>query len=702
MPGLSRLSIQSKMILLLLAVSLASIGAMAWISYASGKAALIQGVRNQLNGIRVSKSTALRTRLESLRDQIIAMSDSQIVIEGTRELHNSWDSLKSLSLSAQENEKLDAFYRSEFIPALAKHVEGTPVPEQYLPTDPVSRYLQYHYIAANPHPYLKKHELISAPGDQSSFAATHAKLQMFFTRAARIFGFEDVMIVDATSLNLIYTYQKTTEFATSVENGPYADSRMGAAVRAMRSARDRDSFKLADFEPYRPNLALPMGFIMSPVFDGPSMAGIMVIQFPIDEFDHVATGNFQWREEGLGDSGETYLVGPDKTMRTNSRFAHENLPAFIRNLRENGFSPNLTDRIERQGDVLCTMPVNSPSVDLALKGKSGILETEDYRGSPVLSSYGPLEMDSLRWAVLSEMDLAEAEAPVRSLGRKVVMVASGIGIAVTILALLFASLLTKPLRILTAGARRLGSGETNVKVHLGSHDEFGELGRVFNEMADSIRSQKEQLESQVRENQELLLNILPASAVAQRMEGDEKASRQFADVSVLFSELSGLEEFGAASGDSSALSHLGDLITAFDEAADRLGIEKVRTIGGSYLAVCGLSVTRPDHARRIIQFAQETVRIVSIFNREHDADLSLAIGINSGPVVGGVVGRRRFLYDLWGDTVSIARKLASAHGPAIRVTNSVRERTGDQFNFSGPLRIESEGKPSLEAWSVAP
>jgi class 3 adenylate cyclase len=690
------------MILLLLAVSLASIGAMAWISYASGKAALIQGVRNQLNGIRVSKSTALRTRLESLRDQIIAMSDSQIVIEGTRELHNSWDSLKSLSLSYQENEKLDAFYRSEFIPALAKHVEGTPVPEQYLPTDPVSRYLQYHYIAANPHPYLKKHELISAPGDQSSFAATHAKLQMFFTRAARIFGFEDVMIVDATSLNLIYTYQKTTEFATSVENGPYADSRMGAAVRAMRSARDRDSFKLADFEPYRPNLALPMGFIMSPVFDGPSMAGIMVIQFPIDEFDHVATGNFQWREEGLGDSGETYLVGPDKTMRTNSRFAHENLPAFIRNLRENGFSPNLTDRIERQGDVLCTMPVNSPSVDLALKGKSGILETEDYRGSPVLSSYGPLEMDSLRWAVLSEMDLAEAEAPVRSLGRKVVMVASGIGIAVTILALLFASLLTKPLRILTAGARRLGSGETNVKVHLGSHDEFGELGRVFNEMADSIRSQKEQLESQVRENQELLLNILPASAVAQRMEGDEKASRQFADVSVLFSELSGLEEFGAASGDSSALSHLGDLITAFDEAADRLGIEKVRTIGGSYLAVCGLSVTRPDHARRIIQFAQETVRIVSIFNREHDADLSLAIGINSGPVVGGVVGRRRFLYDLWGDTVSIARKLASAHGPAIRVTNSVRERTGDQFNFSGPLRIESEGKPSLEAWSVAP
>jgi class 3 adenylate cyclase len=189
-------------------------------------------------------------------------------------------------------------------------------------------------------------------------------------------------------------------------------------------------------------------------------------------------------------------------------------------------------------------------------------------------------------------------------------------------------------------------GETDVKVHVPSRDEFGELARVFNQMSDSIRAQTEKLESQIRENQELLLSILPASAVAQRQEGDERASRQFTDVSVLFAEIQGMEELGREVGEAKSLSILGDLVAAFDEAAERFGIEKVKTIGGTYLAVCGLSVNRPDHARRVIQFAQEMGNIVSIYNREQTADLSLAVGVNAGPVVGGVVGRRKFLYDL--------------------------------------------------------
>jgi len=197
-----------------------------------------------------------------------------------------------------------------------------------------------------------------------------------------------------------------------------------------------------------------------------------------------------------------------------------------------------------------------------------------------------------------------------------------------------------------------------------------------------------------------LLSILPASAVAQRQEGDEKASRMFSDVSVMFAELVGMEELSTRIGEAKSLSLLGDLITSFDEAGEKFGIEKVKTIGGSYLAVCGLSVTRPDHARRVVQFGQEMARIVSVFNREHQTDIALTAGVNSGPVVGGVVGRRKFLYDLWGDTVSIAKKLAVGKDSAIKVTSVVRERLGEQFVFSGPMRIDIEGKPPVEAWQV--
>ncbi|MGA0849374.1 MAG: adenylate/guanylate cyclase domain-containing protein [Chthoniobacterales bacterium] len=697
MLGLNRLSIQSKMILLLLGVSLASIAVIAWIGYESGRDALLKSVRNQLQGVQVAKSTTLKTMLESLRDQVISISDSKAVIEGLRAFRDAHRELGATTLGPEESAKLDDFYRDYFIPELDKNVEGTPVVEQYLPRRGAERYLQYHYMVANPHDYDGKQKLESAPGDASNYGAIHAELHKFFSRAVQIFGFEDMMLIDAETLDIIYSYQKTTELGTSLLNGPYANTRLGEKVREMRAEKDRDNFKIADFEPYRPNLGRPMGFAISPVFQEAQMIGMLVLQFPIDNFNVVLTGNFNWSGEGMGETGETYLVGPDGTMRSQSRFMHTDPEGFLRMLAKSNVPSAAVSQIKRQKDVICALPVDNESVDLAMQGQSGIHEVEDYRGEKVLSAYGPLELDSLRWAVLSEIDLGEAEAPIRAFGRRVLIVASGLALAVTVIALLAAHLLTRPLRQLADGARRLGAGETDVQVDVRSQDEFGELARVFNEMSASIKTQKEKLEQQVQENQELLHSILPASAVAQRREGDERANREFADVTVLFAEILGLEDFSARSGETKALALLGDLIAAFDEAAEKSGIEKVKTIGASYLAVCGLSVHRPDHVRRVVQFAQEMTRIVGIFNRDMDAGLSLVVGINSGPVVGGVVGRRKFLYDLWGDTVTIARKLAAGDGSAIRVTSAVRDRLGEQFAFRGPVGGD---KGAAQGWEV--
>jgi len=700
MLGLNRLSIQTKMILLLLAVSLSSIAVVAWNSYKSGRAALIRAAEDHLKGVQVAKTTTLKAMLDSLRDQVISMSDSHVTIEGMREFRAAYKSLNAASLTQEQSEKLEGFYENDFLPKLAEQIDGEPVLEQYLPVKPAERYLQYHYLSNNPHPYGKKQELEESESDQSSYAKVHETYHKSFERAVRIFGFEDVMLVDAESMEIVYSYQKTSEFATNLETGPYANTLMASKVRAMRGNNDRDDFKIADFEPYRPSLGKPMGFAVSPIFDGPQMIGLLVLQFPIDNFNKVLTGNFNWAEEGMGQTGESYLVGPDKTMRSRSRFMYSDPKGFIKLLRQSSVPTSVVERIEMQGNVICAMPVETESVEAAFRGQRGIAVVNDYRGEETLSAYGPLELNSLRWAVITEKDLAEVDAPIHQLGRTVLIVASGMALAVTLLALMFSHLLTRPLRALTEGALRLGRGETDVQVKVKSRDEFGELGRVFNQMSENIKLQTERLEGQVRENQELLHSILPASAVAQRQEGDEKANREFADVSVLFAEILGMEELGAKLGEAAALSALGDLIEAFDESAEESGIEKVKTIGGSYLAVCGLSVNRPDHARRIIQFAQQMERIIGVFNRDEKSHLAISIGINSGPVVGGVVGRRKFLYDLWGDTVTIAKKLSAGNSTAIRVTSQIRERIGDQFNFGVSHKIETEGKAAIEAWEV--
>lgn len=697
---LNHFSIQTKMILLLLAVSLSSIAVVAWNSYKSSRAALISAAEDHLKGMQVAKSTTLSAMLQSLRDQVISMSDSHVAIEGLKAFREAYKNLSAASLSPEEAQQLQGFYEKDFLPALAEHLDGVPVLEQYLPAKPAERYLQYHYLSHNPHPYGEKQALEKSDSDPSPYAKAHEIYHPSFKRAVKIFGFEDVMLVDAESLDIVYSYQKTSEFATNLESGPYANTQLASKVRLMRGNHDRDDFKIADFEPYRPSLGKPMGFAISPIFDGPQMIGVLVLQFPIDNFNKILTGDFNWEAEGMGQTGESYLVGPDQTMRSRSRFMYENPAAFLKMLQQSSVPTAVVERIEKQGNVICALPVESESVAAAFRGQKGIMVVNDYRGEKTLSAYGPLELDSLRWAVITEKDLREVEAPIHQLGRTVLIVASGMALAVTLMALLFSHWLIRPLLALTEGAKRLGRGETDVQVQVKSRDEFGELGTVFNQMSAHSKTQTEHLAAQRRENQELLHSILPASAVALRQAGDAKATQEFADVSVVFSEILGLEQYGLAQGEVGALSALSNLIEAFDEAAEELGIEKIKTSGGSYLAVCGLSLARPDHPRRAVQFARQLERIVGVFNRDEKAHLTLSIGIHSGPVVGGVTGRRKFLYDLWGHTVATAKKLSQAHRAGIRATSPVRDRLGDAFHFGAAHPIETEGLPTTEAWEL--
>jgi class 3 adenylate cyclase len=215
-----------------------------------------------------------------------------------------------------------------------------------------------------------------------------------------------------------------------------------------------------------------------------------------------------------------------------------------------------------------------------------------------------------------------------------------------------------------------------------------------------LRRQRAELEEKARENQELLLNILPASAIELRRGGDEKATRKFADVTVMVAEFGGIDALGGKGNDSRAISLLGDLVAACDEAAEKCGMEKVRAVGSMYMAVCGLSVSRPDHATRALLFAQELVQIMAAFDREHGATLTLSVGINSGPVVGGVVGRHKFLYDLWGDTVAIASRLAAEGGSTIHVTQQVYDRLSDLYSFDGPFDVELRGQEPMKTWQL--
>jgi len=202
-----------------------------------------------------------------------------------------------------------------------------------------------------------------------------------------------------------------------------------------------------------------------------------------------------------------------------------------------------------------------------------------------------------------------------------------------------------------------------------------------------------------RENERLLLNILPA-AIAERLKnGDEPIADKFAEVTVLFADIVEFTKLAASMSPASLVELLNDLFTRFDLAASELGIEKIKTIGDAYMAVCGLPEPCDDHSKRILEMARRLMQIVREFSSERGVGLHLRIGINAGPVVAGIIGRRKFIYDLWGDTVNVASRMESHGVPGgIQVTRPVFERLRDHDAFEERGAIEVKGKGKVEAW----
>ena len=206
-----------------------------------------------------------------------------------------------------------------------------------------------------------------------------------------------------------------------------------------------------------------------------------------------------------------------------------------------------------------------------------------------------------------------------------------------------------------------------------------------------------------RENERLLLNILPETIAVRLKAGDEHIADKFAEATVLFSDIVDFTPLAAAMPAHVVVDLLSDLFSRFDLAADELKIEKIKTIGDAYMAVCGLPVICADHCERMLKMAQRMMQIAREFSAERGIAVHLRIGMNTGPVVAGIIGRRKFIYDLWGDTVNLASRMESQGIPdAIQVTRSVFEKLQDRYAFEARGSVEIKGKGQIEAWLNKP
>jgi len=249
--------------------------------------------------------------------------------------------------------------------------------------------------------------------------------------------------------------------------------------------------------------------------------------------------------------------------------------------------------------------------------------------------------------------------------------------------------------------RRVAGGDLAVQVPQGSRDEFGDLGSAFNDMAASLRIKQDLIEQQRVENEKLMLTLMPETVAERYRRGDETIAEEHDNVSVVFAELVGFDEHAEDLTGDEEITQLNLLMRGFDEAAQKTGVEKVRTLRGGYLASSGLIVPRVDNVRRAVDFAREMRAVVTRFNSQNGTTIELRAGVDTGTVTSGLVGRTSLAYDLWGDAVSLAYRVRSVTGePGIYVSQEVRDRLQDSVVFEEVGTIELRGTKQ-SVWRIS-
>ena len=234
-----------------------------------------------------------------------------------------------------------------------------------------------------------------------------------------------------------------------------------------------------------------------------------------------------------------------------------------------------------------------------------------------------------------------------------------------------------------------------IRVHSDAYKRLLERDAAFAALEQSLADLKREQEKSER----LLLNILPEKIAERLKNGDASIAESFGCATVLFADLCGFTEFSQHIDARQLVALLDEIFSTFDHLARAHGVEKIKTIGDAYMAVAGLPVPREDHAQAVADMALGMLASFRGVAKARGLSLELRIGIHSGPVAAGVIGRHKFTYDLWGDTVNLASRMESHGEPSrIHVTQATRDLLGESFRFADRGEIQVKGKGTMHTW----
>jgi len=400
--------ITKKLPLVMISFALVSALATGIIAYTKTTDSMEMLAKEQLRSLLASRKSALSQYFDTIIHQVTFLAKSPLTISSLEQFSTAWQSLRSSPY----------------------------------------KQLQHLYVHQNPYPKGKKSNYLSA-SDASVYTFVHQRSHPLFNNMIDTDSYYDLFLINPQG-ELLYSVQKEADFASNLLNGRWKETDLAQLFRRINDQPEVGKIHISDFSPYQPSDNEPASFIGTSVFNKDNQyLGAVILQLPIEPIDQIMQVT-----AGMGMSGETYVVGADYLMRSNSRFF--------------------------QDRSILTTKVETLSVNRALQGETGFSIVDDYRQVPVYSSFTPFSVLSIKWAMLAEIDEAEVLKPVYNISRYLLISA----ILVTLLIFVFGYFLSRdiarPIVAMTTMMKRLASNELNINISISERrDEVGKMAEAM-------------------------------------------------------------------------------------------------------------------------------------------------------------------------------------------------------------------------------
>jgi serine phosphatase RsbU (regulator of sigma subunit) len=479
-----------KLTLLFVGIGLLSVTIIGWISYIEGKSSLEQESFNRLTAVREMKANQIEDYFELIENQIISYSKNYTVINAMKQFKADFNSIDDEFEKIKDTldwkfDEINGYYENEFKPRLNKNDHIKHLADEFLVKSDAGSILQRIFISNNPNPVGQKQNLSLVDGP-FNYLSTHKTYHHLFKDFLEKFGYYDIFLVDNKTGDIVYSVYKEIDFGASLKEGSFVNTNFSKVFDAAVGSNDNDFVALVDYKPYKPSYNAPAAFMSSPIFDGEECIGVLVFQMPIEKINNIMTNNEEWSKMGLGESGETYLVSEDYTLRNQSRFLIEDRQEYFKMIEKIGMDSSIIAQIRTFNSSIGLQEVRTEGTIAALKGEVDTRIFPDYRGVEVLSAFKPLDIKGLNWVIMSEIDKDEAFKPVYKLRNSIWLFLAITLIFILLISYFASRMITKPIKSLTKTSRELARGNWDVEVKVEQNDEIGVLALSFKSMQQSL------------------------------------------------------------------------------------------------------------------------------------------------------------------------------------------------------------------------